>query len=344
MKRGHVIAGFALSIFLLGWVLRGVGWAQLRLAFTHIRLEWLAPMAALSVGVIAIRGWRWTYLLRPVHPLGLGLCIRATGIGFLANMLLPARAGEWVRAVVAGEGGGVPTSSVFATVVLDRLVDAFSFLPLMVLALGWVDPPLMGSAVKFSMRVGAGIFGAVAIIGGLVLLGMARSPERTSSVLRRALRFLPAQWVEKVVGWGDEFVGGLRGVPAARDMLPFLFLTALIWGMLLGINLCLFRAFDVALPLSAAIILQFLQILGVSLPSAPSSVGTLHAATMGGLLLYGLPRAQALSAALVYHAVVSVAIVLAGLACLLAESVLSGRRVKLTALARAGSAPGPEAL
>ena len=127
-------------------------------------------------------------------------------------------------------------------------------------------------------------------------------------------------------------------------MLPFLFLTALIWGMMLATNLCLFRAFDVALPLSAALILQFLQILGVSLPSAPSFVGTLHAATMGGLLLYGLPRAQALSAALVYHAVVSVTIVLAGLACLLAESLLAGRRIKLTALARAGSAPGPEAL
>ncbi|MFQ5893049.1 MAG: lysylphosphatidylglycerol synthase transmembrane domain-containing protein, partial [Nitrospinota bacterium] len=142
MKRGHFIIGFAVSFLLLGWILRGAAWSQVRLAFAHVRLAWVGLMAALVLVLIGLRAWRWTYLLRPVHPLGLGLCIRATGVGFLGNMLLPARAGEWVRAVVAGRGGRVPASGVFATVVLERLVDALSFFPLMVFALVWLELPL----------------------------------------------------------------------------------------------------------------------------------------------------------------------------------------------------------
>lgn len=62
---------------------------------------------------------------------------------------------------------------------------------------------------------------------------------------------------------------------------------------------------------------------------------------LGGLLLYGLPRAVALSAALVYQATMFVTLVLAGLGCLLAESMLAGRRLKLTALVRASATSEP---
>ena len=86
-----------------------------------------------------------------------------------------------------------------------------------------------------------------------------------------------------------------------------------------------------------------MQVLGASLPSAPGFVVTMHAATMGGLLLCGLPRALALSAALVYHATMFVTLVLARLGCLLAESMLAGRRVRLLDFARAEALPGLEA-
>ncbi|MDA2915404.1 flippase-like domain-containing protein [Nitrospinae bacterium AH_259_B05_G02_I21] len=343
MKRSYIIAGFAVSLLLLGWVLRGVGWHEVRLAFAQVKLEWVGLIALLSAAVIGLRAWRWTYLLKPVHPLSLGLCIRATGIGFLGNMLLPVRAGEVVRAVVAGEGGHVPVSSVFATIVMERLVDALSFLPLMILALGWFVPSLTGPALKASLQIGAGLFGLVTVVCGLVLWGLARSPERALAFLRRAFTFLPTPWVDKMVGWGEAFVGGLRGVPTGRDLPPFIALTLAIWGIFLATNLCLFKAFDMTLPPSAVITLQVLIVLGVVLPSAPGFVGTFHAAAMGGLLLYGLPRAQALSAAFALHATIFTTIVFVGLGCLLAESVVIGRRLRLKALARAEVSPGPEA-
>ncbi|MDA2915397.1 flippase-like domain-containing protein [Nitrospinae bacterium AH_259_B05_G02_I21] len=84
-------------------------------------------------------------------------------------------------------------------------------------------------------------------------------------------------------------------------------------------------------------------VLGVALPSAPGFVGTFHAAAMGGFLLYGLPRAQALSAAFALHATTFTTIVFVGLGCLLAESIMAGRRINLKALARAEVSPGPEA-
>ncbi len=142
-----------------------------------------------------------------------------------------------------------------------------------------------------------------------------------------------------LLGRAEAFLAGLRGVPRGRDLVPFIALTVAIWGLLLATNLCLFRAFDVTLPLSAAVILQLMLVLGVALPSAPGFVGTFHAAAMGRLLLYGLPRALALSAALVYHATIFATLVIAGLGSLLAESVLAGRRFSLRALASAEVSP-----
>ncbi len=55
MKRSHIIAGFAVSFILLGWTLYGTAWAQVRLAFSHVRLQWVVLMAALIPILIGLR-------------------------------------------------------------------------------------------------------------------------------------------------------------------------------------------------------------------------------------------------------------------------------------------------
>jgi uncharacterized protein (TIRG00374 family) len=341
MKKRYAFIGFVISLVLLGWLLRGLEWSQLREAFLGVNLVWVYAIAGLVVLRIIIQSWRWTYLLRPVHPLGFGLCFRAMGVGFLSSMLLPAQAGAVVRSVVAGEGGQVPASSVFATVVLERFVGTLLLLPLMVLALGLVKPPLLRPATEATLRAGVGLSGASVVVLGLILWYMARA--RTPQRLERALARLPASWVEKLTGWAGAFVGGLKGLPRGRTLGSFAFLSVGMWGCWFTANICIFRAFGFDLPPSAALMLMLLQFLSFSVPSGPGVLGSYHvAATTGGLLLYGIPSAQAISAALVLRVAISATVVLLGLGCLLAESVIAGRPISVRKLADTNVAVSPE--
>lgn len=117
----------------------------------------------------------------------------------------------------------------------------------------------------------------------------------------------------------------------------------MIWGCWFAGNLCLIWAFDLALPLSAALMLMLLQFLGFSLPGGPGVLGTYHiAATMSGLLLYRLPSAIPFSAAIVLRIVISGIAILVGLNCLLAESMLSRRSQKFPARVHADVKPSHE--
>jgi uncharacterized protein (TIRG00374 family) len=343
VKRRYALGGFIISLILLGWLLKGVEWSQVREAFARVQLLWVGLIAAIVTTRLVIHAWRWTYLLEPVHPLGFGLCFRATGVGFLSSMLLPAQAGAVVRAVMAGESGRVPASSVFATVVLERLVGTILLLPLMVLAVVWVEPPMLGPATKASLQAGLGFSVVAAAALGLLLWGLMKARHKTQKGLKRALFFLPAPWIGKILGWLEAFVGGLKGLPRGRALASFTTLSVTMWGCWFTGNLCLFKAFSLPLPLSAALMLMLLQFLSFSLPGGPGVLGSYHvAATTAGLLLYGISSGQAISAAVVLRVAISATVVLIGLSCLLAESALAGRRVKLTDLAQAGVAPRPE--
>lgn len=343
MKRRYALLGFIISLVLLGWLLRGLEWSQLEAAFLRVNVAWVGLIAALAILRVSLQSWRWTYLLKPVHPLGFGLCFRATGVGLLSSIFLPAQAGAVVRSVVASESGRVPASSVFATVVLERLVGTVLLMPLMVLALGLVRPPLLGPATRASLRAGVGLSGASVLVLGLILWLLVKAKGQAPERLGRLLAWLPASWVEKIAGWTETFIGGLRGLPRGRTLANFALLSVSMWGCWFTANISLFQAFGFDLPASAALMLMLLQFLSFSLPAGPGVLGSYHvAATTGGLLLYGIPSAQAFSAALVFRVALSATIALLGLSCLLAESALAGRPVRLKKLAQTEVRTSPE--
>ncbi|VAX16622.1 hypothetical protein MNBD_NITROSPINAE03-1960, partial [hydrothermal vent metagenome] len=66
-------------------------------------------------------------------------------------------------------------------------------------------------------------------------------------------------------------------------------------------NYFIFQAFNLDLPISASFLVLLSQILGVMVPSAPGFIGVFHAATIAGLMFYGVDSELALSVALTLH-------------------------------------------
>jgi hypothetical protein len=124
---------------------------------------------------------------------------------------------------------------------------------------------------------------------------------------------------------------GLRGVRTPHHAIPLALSSLAIW---LALALSVWTAMHAAqldLPLVASwVVLAFLG-LGVSLPSSPGFVGVIQAATVLALALFAVPRAEALSFSLLFHASQFFPVTAVGLVCLLLE------HVSLADAARAGS-------
>jgi uncharacterized membrane protein YbhN (UPF0104 family) len=87
----------ALAAALLGLVLYNVDLRGVAREIVHARFDWLTLSLLTMFANLAIRAWRWQYLLEPLGPTSFANAFRATAVGFAATSILPARAGEVIR-------------------------------------------------------------------------------------------------------------------------------------------------------------------------------------------------------------------------------------------------------
>src|SRR4029450_3701230 len=106
--RSKVWLGVAVSAVLLWVAARGVSLEDVLQQLRHVRPSWLVPLL-LS---ILLRFWltavRWQLLPRPVKRVGVHRLFAIPMIVFMANNVLPARLGEFVRAYALGRAEALP--------------------------------------------------------------------------------------------------------------------------------------------------------------------------------------------------------------------------------------------
>jgi uncharacterized protein (TIRG00374 family) len=298
-----VLVGLVTSI-VFGFVLsyqidvRQLGTA---LQSTHSLLLVLAIGAFLVT--LLLRAWRWQYLLEALKPIHILPLFSATAIGFMANMLLPAHAGEVVRAYLLGRKEQLSVTTCFATIVVERLLDLVSVLLILAVTLVWGQLPLAAGLVADSVRIGgySAVLLCVALTAGLWLLHT--QTAMIINVIRICLGFLPERWLARLTAALHAFAQGLEGLQQGKRLVMLLLQSLALWILTAGSNLLVLSAFGLHLPLSAAFFVLVLQILGVMIPSSPGFIGTYHAAVVIGLAVFGVGRELALSIALVMHAV-----------------------------------------
>jgi uncharacterized protein (TIRG00374 family) len=316
----QILLGLAVSAGLLVYCFWDVDLAVIAARLRETLWTFLALSIALSFASLWARAWRWAYLFppgpRPSH------LFRALLIGYMGNNLLPLRAGEVVRIYVASRHGPRFWTTL-ATVVVERALDG--------LALGLIIAGLLLLVpVPVEMRWSIAIFLALDLAAILVLALIAVAPG-ICRVLIEAI-FHRVGWLERrLLALLGTMTEGLRGVRAPHHAIPLALSSLAIW---LALALSVWTAMHAAhldLPLVASwVVLAFLG-LGVSLPSSPGFVGVIQAATVLALALFAVPRAEALSFSLLFHASQFFPVTAVGLVCLLLE------HVSLADAARAGS-------
>jgi uncharacterized protein (TIRG00374 family) len=313
--RGKVWLGVAVSAVLLWVAVRGVSLDEVLHELRQVRVAWLVPVLA----SIFVRFWltaiRWQLLLRPVKQVGVHRLFAVTMIGFMANNVLPARLGEFVRAYALGRSEALPPSLPFATIVIERIFDGFTLLLFLVGGLSFLQ-------ASRTLLWAAGLAGILylGVLGGLVILRTGRGLGLLTGILDR----LPDRVGRSGRRLLDSFRAGLDVLGDARALLLTALMSILIWVVNAAGVEAMFRAFSLELPLYASFLLLGVIAVALVLPSAPGYVGPFQVGTVQGLALVGVTRDTALSLSIVYHLANYIPITIVGLAYLSALNLTLG--------------------
>jgi glycosyltransferase 2 family protein len=240
-----------------------------------------------------IRAYRWRYLLAPIKKIPVGPLFRSTLIGFMGNYLLPFRAGEIMRAVSIGKTQAISKSAALGSIVLERVFDGvvISLTPFVLLAA--VELPPWVTRVNFVLLT--------LYITALVGLVIATQRGWTEAWIQRAIVLLPMRFARRLGPMATEFLHGMKGITHSRGLLPVSLLSLACWVIHGMYFFLMFKALDIELSFSAALVLQMVIGLGVILPAAPGYVGTFEYFTVLGLSLFGIGHEAAFAYALLAH-------------------------------------------
>jgi uncharacterized protein (TIRG00374 family) len=296
VRRLLVWSGLLLSLVFGYLAFRDVDLGELGDALGDANYAYLLPaLVALAAGV-AVRAWRWQLLFEHGRRPAFGPVLNALLISYLFNTILPARPGEVARVQVLGTRTGISRAEVLATVVLERVYDLFVLIALLAVAapflpeVGWLNAALaLGALLGLGLVVGA------------VLVG--RFGRRGARALLRPVRLLPRVTDERIDLLAASVVAGLAAIRATRTAAAALAVTAVSWLLLVVSGWFLLRGMGIDEGFAAALLVLVATNLVLVLPSSPAGLGAFEAAAVLALAAYDVGREQALSYALVLHAV-----------------------------------------
>ena len=303
MRNRRFWLGLAVSLVALYIAFRGIDFNQLWSALTQA--NYLALVPALMVIFIAqlARAHRWGLLFYPDVSPPLDRTFSALSIGYLVNTILPARIGDIVRAVLLGGRQGPKVAQALSTIVIERALDVFAIVTMLVLVLPFVSltPLLQRSATTVVI-----VF--LVLIGALWAIVWQRQRAMTYFAwgVGRIPRINGDVWTNRVEG----LIDGLQILHAPRQLFVVGVWSLVIWGVGGAFyNYLVMRAFglqdffgSLGGALVAATFVQVVVALGATVPSSPGYVGVYHAGVVLALGAFGVPHTEALAYALVAHA------------------------------------------
>jgi len=246
----------------------------------------------LTAASYLLRSLRWQRLF-PVHTLSFANSARVLFLGFFMNNILPARAGEFVRAHLGARISGETRTLVLATIASERLVDGLTISFMFVLfSLGVGDANMSRNMLLVSwlfLAVGISVIVVLMLREKLLNLGSKFHKRINSSASGYVINRL------------ELFLHGLSPLCSLRKAIPIALWSIVIWSVELLVYGAVTQAFGADLTWSHCVL--FLAAVNFSslIPAAPGGIGVIEAVATAVLMSVGVEREHALTMAICQH-------------------------------------------
>ncbi len=348
------VVGIGLAAGLLFLALRNVDFGGMWEALEAANYWWLIPIIVVTLFAHFLRAWRWRMFLDALPDsessaggkrVDLKTAFYSVMIGYLLNMVLP-RLGEFARAANLSSQTGLRFSSVFGTVVVERLLD-FVTLLLILLAVAFVlagSPaaeaiffePLRARFADLSLTDVLAIVAAISAASALFIWLLRHLASRRDTHGRLLSKLAPLL---------RSFRIGLTTLFKSPHRLGIAVTSVGIWfsyWLMLYLPLYMLHMIEpFGLGVSTALVLLGIGSIGFVLP-APGGIGTYHYFVIQTFVqIYRVPYDVAAGFAVLTHTAQILLLTIVGFACLLAQGSSFGSILKAARNVESDSANDP---
>lgn len=264
--------------------------------------SWLVLVIFLFMVSNISRARRWVLMLQPMgyKPKFLN-SLFSIMIAYFTNLGIP-RSGEFIRAGTMSKYENISFEKLMGTIVLDRIIDFISLFIVIGIALVW-QRHIFYDYLLENMNLYeklAFLKSGTAIIAMIVLLAL------SILVFVKRKTLLNSGIGKKITGLVKGFIDGLLSIKNIQKPWEFLFHSIVIWVMFFLMTYLCFFSFEPTSYLSAgAGLVSFMfGALGMVFPS-PGGMGSYHFLVQECLYLYGIPKADGFSYAMIAYVTIS---------------------------------------
>ena len=324
-KRSWFTLGFSALCLLL--FVREVDWPSLYhetrelLSSPRTMLLLVMPSIALTLFCMVLRAWRWQSLLGEPRIPSKRLFIYLS-IGFMCNITLPARAGEFIRTYLASARESRRLPSVLATVIVERVFDFAMILLFLGSILVFVPFPEGANSVgderiRQLETLGMGSFGLVGGVTAFLVL-LVYFPVWVGRLVERMLKSAPKGLAEKIGDLLRAFTDGLSTFKRPRSAILAILLSLALWLLTGYSEYLIILAFGIeGVPFSATLVIMVAICIFVALPQAPGGLGVSQLACFLVMTeVYAVPEGVAGAFALMLWATQIIPLIIMGVVCL----------------------------
>lgn len=328
-KNIHLAIGLIIIFLSLYYAFKGVEPSTLFDALKKVNYLHLINAIILISLTFLFRAMRWRYLIRSVKEVKTIDLFSPLFVGFMAN-LLPARAGEIIRAFLLGKKEGISFSASFATVFIERLFDMAIVLLMLFWVLFFYADSFTHADGTVSNLMGYMItFGWISLLVSLFIFAFSvllqYKNDWAMKIVHICIKPLPDKWGYKIVEMAHSFTEGLSILRDKKGFLASTILSLLVWITITFTYYPIFQAFDIAneLPMLPSIMILTLTIaIFITMFPTPGFLGSFQAACVVALHeIYKIPKATAASYGIVAWLTVMGFIIIVGAVFVLKDHI-----------------------
>ncbi|MCK7521060.1 MAG: flippase-like domain-containing protein [Ignavibacteriales bacterium] len=257
-----------------------------------------------------VRAFRWCVILSGNNNLRIRSLISSLFIGFTANSLLPARMGEFYRAHIFGKKENIQRGKVFASIVLERILDG-SMLFFILVSLIYFQC-LKPWVFQLALLAGIIFIGGFLVLFTIAKYGKSRFLREhpvlaffIDLVFKIILKFpnLVQDKIYKLINilkyLMDTFLEGLELLNSPKMIARAFYLSFFVWLLEGSCIFIVIRSFGIEINLFSALFVTCVTAFSTMIPSGPASIGPYQYGYMLALGVFGVSKEVAFAASVI---------------------------------------------
>jgi len=293
-----------LAIVFLYFAFKGIDTGLMIGYFSNVSLPYITLFLFLTFFAHYIRAIRWKIFLKPFkQEIKTSYCFSSLIIGYGFNNVIP-RSGEIIRPLALGNLEGISRSSIFGTIVVERIIDIIFLGLAVIFSVVIYKGDIYGYFpwLKTTVYIGTGII----LSAILFILLLIRYRNRFYNHLVKFLQTISPKYAVSLASFLDKIIDGFNTLSGWKNYFNVFVLSILIIGFYaltsyVGLFIFDLRDNTIHINFFTGWIIMSISSIGILIPT-PGGIGSYHTITKSTLVaLYGFSPEVSIAYATLTH-------------------------------------------